>query len=171
MMKFKFEILLFEKHKQHKGHQENKGKSMEVDKPLVDMAIEENSTDKGEDSMMMPPNGENPWDKKKDDDKKHDDKKHDDKKHDDKKHDDKKHDDKKHDDYAKYISITEQGLFAGIARNQGIYFTLQATVPFYGQPTYGTYQGLIKDNTGVYALILVGTDLYRINVRDFVTVV
>lgn len=155
-MKFKFEILLFEKHKQHKGHQENKGKSMEVDKPLDDMAIEENSTDKGEDSMMMPPNGENPWDKKKDDDKKHD---------------DKKHDDKKHDDYAKYISITEQGLFAGIARNQGIYFTLQATVPFYGQPTYGTYQGLIKDNTGVYALILVGTDLYRINVRDFVTVV
>ncbi|MEI2405209.1 hypothetical protein [Niallia taxi] len=47
----------------------------------------------------------------------------------------------------------------------------QATVPFYGQPTYGTYQGLIKDKTGVYALILVGTDLYRINVRDFVTVV
>ncbi|MEI2463937.1 hypothetical protein [Niallia taxi] len=55
-MKFNFEVLLFEKHKQHKRHQEPKGKSMKADKPSDDISLEENSSDKGEDSMMMPPN-------------------------------------------------------------------------------------------------------------------
>lgn len=168
-MKFSIEVLLLEKQTHINSLQaKQKGEEKLKDKPKPrHHHHKEKSIQKGVDKMMKPPYGEKPWEEKKD----HDRKKHDDKKCDDKKCDDKKHDDKKKHDYASYIPITEQGKFAGIARNQNIIFTLKYSVPFNGDPAYGTFQGLIKDKTGVYALILVGTELYRLDVQDFVTVV
>ena len=64
-----------------------------------------------------------------------------------------------------FIPDVEAGLFAGI----GIGATVGVALPFFGELT-GTFQGLVVDKFAVYALLLSGAQLRRIDVRDVIWV-
>ena len=76
----------------------------------------------------------------------------------------KKHD-KKKDNKPSYIPDVEAGLFAGI----GIGTSTTVLLPSFGELS-GTFQGLVVDEYAVYALLLSGGALRRINVRDVISV-
>jgi hypothetical protein len=142
-MRFQLEILCFEK---HRHHCKDSGKL--VDKPMDGgFLMNENNNNYiqgGNDNMNANHYGKN-WDDVKCDNKKHD---------------------NKHDNKPSYIPAAEKGLFAGIG--VGTTVTLFTESPSLSQLT-GIFQGLVKDDKVVYALILAGA-LFRIPVREVTSV-